>query len=81
MDKSKNTIFINYPCKCVCCGEGIIKDTHDICLVCGWEDDEVQNSNSDFFGGANKLSLNEHRREFVSLREKNKNYKWLNTWK
>lgn len=42
--------------------EGSIADLHDICLVCGWEDDEVQNEDSDFSVGANKKSLNEHRK-------------------
>jgi hypothetical protein len=66
---------------CVCCGENLIKECHEICLICGWEDDEVQNSDPDFFGGANKRSLNEHKKYFNEMREKNKNYKWCNTWK
>ncbi len=66
-----------YPYKCVCCGDGIIKEPHDICLICGWEDDEVQNDNRDFSGGANKKSLNEHKKDFESLRCKNKNYNWF----
>ena len=74
-------VYKDYPCKCLCCGEGIIKESHDICLVCGWEDDEVQNDSPDFRGGANKESLNEHKAEFIARRQKNKNYKWCDTWK
>lgn len=81
MSKSENTDFNIYPHKCACCGEGEISDAHDICLICGWEDDEVQNIDHDFSGGANKDSLNEHRETFAKLRAKKKNYKWCDTWK
>ncbi len=42
---------------CACCGAETEK--HDICLNCGWQDDNVQNSDPDYRGGANKMSLNE----------------------
>ena len=81
MNKNINMVSKEYPCKCVCCGEGIINEMHDICLVCGWEDDEVQNYDVEFSGGANKKSLRIHRESFEQLRKKNKEYKWCNTWK
>ena len=31
---------------------------------CGWEDDEVQNEDIGFSGGANKLSLEDYRKAF-----------------
>jgi hypothetical protein len=64
---------------CKCCNLGLIdgeKDSHDICYVCGWEDDEVQNDDPDFAGGANTLSLNEYRRKFKEKRKINSNYVW-----
>ena len=35
--------------KCACCGETFV-GLYDICEVCGWQDDLVQNKNSDFRG-------------------------------
>ena len=57
---------------------GIINSQYDICLVCGWEDDIVQNEYGNFSGGANKMSLIEHRQNFLEQRKKNPNYKWGN---
>ena len=70
-----------YPKECPCCREGTISDFHDVCMICGWEDDEVQNSNPLYAGGANKQSLEQHRATFSELRKKNKSYMWCNTWK
>lgn len=46
--------------KCKCCEKYTIdKDSiYDICSNCGWESDSVQEENPDYYGGANKLSLN-----------------------
>ena len=66
----------NYPKKCPCCGEGMVYDVYDICGVCGWEDDLVQNEDPTFPGGANKLCLLDYRAEFLELRKKNKDYRW-----
>jgi hypothetical protein len=45
---------------CACCGEKTLEHTmHDICPVCGWEDDSAQNNDPDYDGGANYISLNE----------------------
>ena len=50
-----------YPC--CCCGHEFLEeyDSFEICPVCGWEDDGLQNDLPDFGGGANDLSLNEAR--------------------
>ena len=65
------------PHKCPVCGEYEFPDeaSYDICPVCGWEDD-------DYFegGGANVLSLDEAIAKFKSLREKDPNYRWEDTF-
>ena len=78
---SNENMKSEYPFKCPCCGEGTIKDFHDICLICGWEDDELQNEDPDYSGGANSESLNEHRNSFQSIRYGDPKYKWCDTWK
>lgn len=47
--------------RCACCGqESLPPDSiFEICPVCGWQDDEVQNDEPDFDGGANDMSLNQ----------------------
>ena len=57
--------------KCPCCGEKTLtaERMFDICKICGWEDDNIQFSNPDYFGGANYFSLNKYREVF--LRERN----------
>lgn len=42
------------------------EDDYDICPICGWENDSIQNMNPDFKGGANPMSLNEAKAEFAS---------------
>ena len=69
---SNENMEYKYPLRCPCCGEGNITGLHDICPVCGWEDDEVQNDDPTFAGGANKLSLEESRIRFRELRKQNK---------
>jgi len=36
-----------------------VENDFAICPVCGWENDGVQMSNHDYWGGANKLTVNE----------------------
>ena len=50
------------PYKCKCCGMGDIEQEFDICKICGWEDDRVQNNESNFVGGANEMSLNQYKK-------------------
>lgn len=65
-----------YALPCPVCGEEIIRHHHDICSVCGWELDEIQVDDSDFWGGANILSLNDAKKAFASFREKDPSYRW-----
>ena len=51
---------------CACCGEKTLEHKmHDICPVCGWEDDGVQNDDPDYRGVANFISLNEAKKAWV----------------
>lgn len=56
--------------KCPCCNFLTIVDevppgTFQICPVCGWEDDNVQFHDPDYTGGANDVSLNEAKKNFL----------------
>lgn len=63
--------------KCICCGLGYVDDGgDDICIVCGWQDDDIQNDDPDFAGGANTLPLNEYRKDFEEKRKKDPTYIW-----
>ncbi|HPG92429.1 MAG TPA: CPCC family cysteine-rich protein [Clostridia bacterium] len=48
------------PYKCKLCGMYEIKEIHDICPICGWEDDGIQNNDHNYEGGANHLSYNQY---------------------
>ena len=47
--------------KCPVCGEHEFEESggYEICPVCGWEDDALQEAQPDYEGGANKMSLNQ----------------------
>ena len=47
--------------KCCCCGNYSLPadSIYEICPVCGWQDDDIQNDDPDFEGGANEMSLNQ----------------------
>lgn len=66
--------------KCLCCGIGLVdaeEDSHDICPICGWEDDGIQADDPDYDGGPNDgSSLNEYRKEFQEKRKNNPKYTW-----
>lgn len=55
---------------CPCCGYLTLEEsppgTYEICEVCGWEDDHLQFSDPKLRGGANRLSLDEARANFLS---------------
>lgn len=57
--------------KCVCCGYHTLNEappgTFEICLVCYWEDDNVQYDDPDYEGGANGISLNNARENFKAI--------------
>jgi hypothetical protein len=57
--------------KCMCCDLPTLPEDSmfEICPLCGWQDDGVQNDDPDFDGGANKLSLNEYRQNRKVLLE------------
>lgn len=52
--------------ECKCCHNLTIDEDElfDICDVCGWQRDAVQEENPDYKGGANKMSLNEARQAY-----------------
>ncbi len=50
--------------RCACCGELAVEEEYDICPVCGWEKDDVQERFIGFRGGANKLCLAEARENY-----------------
>ncbi len=56
---------------CPCCGYKTLCEVpprcYAICPVCYWEDDPVQFNDPDYAGGANKVSLNEARRNFLEF--------------
>jgi hypothetical protein len=53
---------------CACCGYYAMAlpagSTHDLCPICGWEDDNVQFEDPDFPRGPNNPSLREARLSF-----------------
>lgn len=59
-----------FPHLCRCCGDSVISHKNDICDVCEWEDDYVQNSDENYAGGANELSLVMYRKEYNEKRSK-----------
>ena len=63
---TENTKNITQKYRCPCCGYLTLPGagSYDICPVCFWEDDPIQEDDPDFEGGANDLSLNESRRNY-----------------
>jgi Cysteine-rich CPCC len=53
--------------ECPCCRQLTLDERghYEICPKCNWEDDPIQEDKPDFEGGANRLSLNEARRNFL----------------
>lgn len=51
---------------CKCCGKyELDKDSlYQVCPICGWESDPVQEDNPDLEGGANELSLNQYKEKY-----------------
>jgi Cysteine-rich CPCC len=56
---------------CPCCGFLTLAEeppgTFEVCPVCFWEDDNLQFSDPDYVGGANRISLNRARENFRIL--------------
>ena len=61
--------------KCPCCGYFTLEDEpghYDICPVCFWEDDPIQADDPTYWGGANAMSLNEARENYIRIGAKSK---------
>lgn len=54
---------------CPVCGQYVFTEKYDICDVCGWENDPIQNDDAEYAGGANVMSLREAR---IAWEERNK---------
>ena len=63
--------------KCACCGKNILPpdSLFEICLICGWQQDEAQEDDPNYCGGANELSLNEYKKKH--LQKQSKQNGWL----
>ena len=57
--------------RCACCSNYSlhIGTEDEKCPVCGWIDDEYQNSNTDSIKGKNKLSLNENKKQYFKSKK------------
>ena len=53
---------------CACCNKCIV-DFYEICDICGWQNDLVQNEDPYFWGGANDMSLNEAKKAYAEGKE------------
>jgi hypothetical protein len=53
--------------KCPVCGYYTLDadEAYNICSVCNWEDDPIQFDDPDFWGGANELSLNDYKKQWI----------------
>lgn len=66
---------------CPCCGYFTLNEeadnTFQLCPVCYWEDDGVQLKDPTYEGGANRVSLNQAKRnfrKFSAIEERFKDY-------
>ena len=57
---------------CRCCGATTISEPggYEICDVCGWEDDPVQNQDPNYAGGANDMSLRNARAHWEATHQR-----------
>jgi hypothetical protein len=54
---------------CPCCGHRTLSQprSFDICPVCFWEADPLQNAEPDYAGGANRLSLRQAQQNYATF--------------
>ncbi len=60
---------MSFPCPC-CKHLTLLEPalgTYEVCPVCFWEDDLVQFESPDLAGGANRVSLNEARANYLAF--------------
>ena len=71
MQKSNAPDKEDDPRMCPCCHKFRFDEVgkYEICSVCGWEDDPLQRRDPDLKGGANTLSLNEARHNYLTGKE------------
>ena len=50
---------------CPCCEHLTIEDEYDICPICFWEHDELMEEYPDITGGANIISLNQAKENYL----------------
>jgi len=55
--------------KCPVCGQYEFEEDFDLCPICEWQHDRVQEGEPDFWGGANDLSLNDYKVEWEKKRK------------
>lgn len=60
---------------CPCCGFKTLSEetrgSFEICVLCDWEDDDVQLRHPDLEGGANSESLREAQQKFIREQKEN----------
>ncbi|MBE6087086.1 MAG: hydrolase [Clostridium beijerinckii] len=68
-DNLKEDTRLKY--KCPCCGYFTFDEkpdgNYDIFSVCFWEDDPIQLNEPDYEGGANHVSLNQARKNYLEF--------------
>ena len=54
--------------QCKCCKNYSLptNSIYEICSICGWQDDDIQNDDPDLEGGANDMSLNQAKEAFTT---------------
>jgi hypothetical protein len=68
LEEENSSINIKYTC--VCCGyKTMYREDHfwDICSVCFWQSDPIQNTDANYKGGANKISLKKAQKNFIAF--------------
>ena len=58
------------PKVCPVCGQYTFTEPHEICPMCGWEQDSVQEKNPYFEGGANEMCLLDAKKKWEEERRR-----------